>query len=81
MFLIVTRNFPPDVGGIQVLMGGLSESLLEHGPVKVFADAFPDSDWYDNKISADVIRVKGIKLFKKYRIPKKQFPRKSYYSL
>ena len=67
MFLIVTRNFPPDVGGIQVLMGGLSESLLEHGPVKVFADAFPDSDWYDNKISADVIRVKGIKLFKKYR--------------
>ena len=37
MFLIVTRNFPPDVGGIQTLMGGLSESLLNHGPVKVFA--------------------------------------------
>ena len=38
MFLIVTRNFPPDIGGIQALMGGLSESLLEHGPVKIFAD-------------------------------------------
>ena len=37
MFLIVTRNFPPDIGGMQILMGGLSESLLNHGPVKVFA--------------------------------------------
>ena len=40
MFLIVTRNFPPDIGGMQILMGGLSESLLDHGPVKVFADEF-----------------------------------------
>ena len=67
MFLIVTRNYPPDVGGIQILMGGLSESLLEHGPVKVFADSFQNSDSYDNKISADIIRTKGIKLFKKFR--------------
>ena len=35
MFLIVTRNFPPEVGGMQILMGGLSENLLAHGPVKV----------------------------------------------
>ena len=41
MFLIITRNFPPDVGGIQMLMGGLSENLLDHGPVKVFADEYP----------------------------------------
>ena len=40
MFLIVTRNFPPDLGGMQSLMGGLSESLLEHGPVKIFANGF-----------------------------------------
>ena len=40
MFLMVTRNFPPDVGGIQVLMGGLSENLLNHGPVKIFADQY-----------------------------------------
>ena len=32
MFLVVTRNFPPDVGGMQILMGGLTKSLLEHGP-------------------------------------------------
>ena len=67
MFLIVTRNFPPDVGGIQVLMGGLSESLLEHGPVKIFADSFENSQSYDNKTSANITRVKGIKLFKKFR--------------
>ena len=67
MFLIVTRNFPPDVGGIQTLMGGLSESLLEHGPVKIFADAFANSESYDNKNTANITRVKGIKLFKKFR--------------
>jgi len=67
MFLVVTRNFPPDVGGIQILMGGLSESLLNHGPVKVFAYEYPDSNIYDNKSSINNERVKGIKLFRKYR--------------
>ena len=67
MFLIVTRNFPPDVGGMQVLMGGLSESLLNHGPVKVFTYEYPDSNVYDSKSSINIERVKGIKLFRKYR--------------
>ena len=44
MFLISTRNFPPDVGGIQNLMEGLSNALLNHGPVKVFADNFENSE-------------------------------------
>ena len=38
MFVIATRNFPPEVGGMQNLMGGLSNALINHGPVKVFAD-------------------------------------------
>tara|TARA_B100000686_G_C16727423_1_gene938607 strand:+ start:21 stop:1121 length:1101 start_codon:yes stop_codon:yes gene_type:complete len=67
MFLIVTRNFPPDIGGMQSLMGGLSEALLNHGPVKVFADEFPSSDSYDKKSTMNIQRVKGIKLFRKYR--------------
>jgi len=67
MFLIVARNFPPEVGGIQILMGGLSESLLNHGPVKVFANEHPNSSIYDNKSSMDIERVKGIKLFRKFR--------------
>ena len=67
MFLIVTRSFPPDIGGMQALMGGLSESLLNHGPVKVFAFEHPNSNLHDNKTSADIQRVKGIKIFRKYR--------------
>ena len=67
MFLIVTRNFPPDVGGIQVLMGGLSNSLLDHGPVKVFAYEHPNSENYDKKTSINIERVSGLKLFRKYR--------------
>jgi phosphatidyl-myo-inositol dimannoside synthase len=67
MFLIVTRNFPPDIGGIQILMGGLSESLLNHGPVKVFAYENENSQIYDNKSPMSIERIKGIKLFRKYR--------------
>jgi len=48
-------------------MGGLSESLLNHGPVKVFTYEHENSKAYDNKSSIDIERVKGIKLFRKYR--------------
>ena len=67
MFLVVTRNFPPDIGGMQVLMGGLSESLLDHGPVKVFTYDHKNSNFYDSKSSANIERIKGIKLFRKFR--------------
>ena len=67
MFLIVTRNFPPDIGGMQVLMGGLSENLINHGPVKVFTYEHELSDIYDSKSQASIERVKGIKLFRKFR--------------
>ena len=67
MFLVVARNFPPDIGGTQTLMGGLSESLLNHGPVKVFTYEFPNSNLYDNKSKMNIERIKGIKLFRKYR--------------
>ena len=67
MFLIVTRNFPPDIGGMQMLMGGLCENLLNHGPVKVFTYASENSNIYDNRSGANIERVKGIKLFRKFR--------------
>jgi phosphatidylinositol alpha-1,6-mannosyltransferase len=67
MFLIVTRNFPPEMGGIQTLMSGLSESLINHGPVKVFTFAHENSEIYDDKSPLNIERVKGIKLFRKYR--------------
>ena len=40
MYLIVTRSFPPEIGGMQNLMGGLANALVNHGPVKVFANHF-----------------------------------------
>tara|TARA_B100001996_G_C18655735_1_gene591104 strand:- start:949 stop:2040 length:1092 start_codon:yes stop_codon:yes gene_type:complete len=67
MFLISTRNFPPDVGGIQNLMEGLSKALLSHGPVKIFADSFPESEKYDKNSSLEIQRVSGFKIFRKYR--------------
>ncbi len=67
MFLVVTRNFPPDIGGIQVLIDNLSKSLLNHGPVKVFAYEHQDSELFDKKSLIKIERVKGIKLLRKYR--------------
>ena len=52
---------------MQTLMGGLSESLLNHGSVKVFTYEHPSSNTYDNKSTINIERVKGIKLFRKYR--------------
>ena len=67
MFLVVTRNFPPDVGGIQNLMEGLSNALINHGPVKVFADDFDNADMYDQKSNLNIERVSGFKFLRKYR--------------
>ena len=67
MFLISTRNFPPDIGGIQNLMEGLSNALLNHGPVKVFADGFDNSKDYDQNSKLNIQRISGFKIFKKYR--------------
>ena len=38
MYLIVTKSFPPEVGGMQNLMWGLANSLSKHYMIKVFAD-------------------------------------------
>ena len=67
MFLVSTRNFPPDIGGIQNLMEGLSNALLNHGPVKVFADSFENCDDYDQKSKLNIQRISGFKIFKKFR--------------
>ena len=67
MFIISTRNFPPDVGGMQNLMGGLANALINHGPVKVFADKTDKFEVFDQLSKADIERFGGIKLFRKYR--------------
>ncbi len=67
MFLVVTRNFPPELGGMQNLMEGLSNALLNHGPVKVFADNAKNAEGYDQNSKLNIERVSGFKIFRKYR--------------
>ncbi len=67
MFLVSTRNFPPELGGMQNLMEGLSNALLNHGPVKVFADAYDEAEIYDQNSKLSIDRVAGFKIFRKYR--------------
>ena len=67
MFIISTRNFPPEVGGMQNLMGGLANALVNHGPVKVFADKSQNFESFDKHSKAEIERFGGIKLLRKYR--------------
>ena len=67
MFLVVTRNFPPETGGMQNLMEGLSNALLNHGPVKVFAETHDEDKDYDQNSKLNIQRVSGLKIFRKYR--------------
>tara|TARA_Y100000590_G_scaffold450213_1_gene589516 strand:+ start:492 stop:1577 length:1086 start_codon:yes stop_codon:yes gene_type:complete len=67
MYLIVTRSFPPEVGGMQNLMWGLTKSLSKYFMIKVFADYHNQHETYDKEVSFSVERVGGIKLLRKYR--------------
>ena len=69
MFLIVTRTFPPEVGGMQNLMWGLAKSLAKIDLIKVFADYSENHEEFDNQVPFTVERIKGIKLLRKYRKP------------
>ena len=67
MYLILTRSFPPEVGGMQNLMWGLSKSLSKLNMVKVFADYHERYEEFDNKIGFSIERIGGPKLIRKYR--------------
>jgi phosphatidylinositol alpha-1,6-mannosyltransferase len=67
MHLIVTRSFPPELGGMQNLMWGLTNELSKHYMIKVFADYQDGHKDFDEKVSFSIERVGGIKLLRKYR--------------
>jgi len=67
MYLIVTRTFPPEVGGMQNLMWGLARSLSKINLIKVIADYKEGHEEFDNSVSFSIERVKGIKILRKYR--------------
>ena len=49
MYLVVTRTFPPEVGGMQNLLWGLARSLSKLNLTKVFADY---NDGYEDGFGA-----------------------------
>ena len=67
MYLIVTKTFPPEVGGMQNLMWGLANELSKHYMIKVFADYHENHKLFDEQVSFSIERVGGIKLLRKYR--------------
>ena len=67
MYLIVTKSFPPELGGMQNLMWGLSKELSKNFMIKVFANYEENHKEFDEKASFSIERVGGPKLLRKYR--------------
>ena len=67
MYLVVTRSFPPELGGMQNLMWGLTNSIAKYNLTKVFADYQENHKEVDDSVSFSIERVSGAKLIRKYR--------------
>ena len=67
MYLVVTRNFPPELGGMQSLMWGLTNELSKNFLLKVFADFHESHKEFDKNSSFSIERIGGIKFLRKYR--------------
>ena len=67
MYLIVTRAFPPELGGMQSLMWGLAKEMSKNFMIKVFADYQENHKEFDKKENFSIERVGGIKFLRKIR--------------
>tara|TARA_B100001093_G_scaffold252001_1_gene241278 strand:+ start:205 stop:1287 length:1083 start_codon:yes stop_codon:yes gene_type:complete len=67
MYLIVTRAFPPELGGMQSLMWGLAKEMSKNFMIKVFADYQENHKEFDKKVNFSIERVGGIKFLRKIR--------------
>ena len=67
MYLIVTRTFPPELGGMQSLMWGLSKEMSKNFMIKVFADYQENHKEFDKDKNFSIERVGGIKFLRKIR--------------
>ena len=67
MYLVVTRSFPPEVGGMQNHLWGFSKELSKNFLIKVFADYTDGHKEFDEKASFSIERIGGPKFLRKYR--------------
>ena len=67
MHLIVTRSFPPELGGMQSVMWSLTNELSKNLLIKVFADFHESHKEFDRNSSFSIERIGGIKFLRKYR--------------
>tara|TARA_B100000963_G_scaffold264457_1_gene232622 strand:+ start:4594 stop:5694 length:1101 start_codon:yes stop_codon:yes gene_type:complete len=67
MIVITTRNFLPEVGGMQILMTDLANHLSKFYKVKVYAEDNKESDNFDLSQKYEIIRIKGFKFIRKFR--------------
>ena len=68
MFVIITRSFPPEIGGMQNLMKGLAVELSKYEMIKVFADYYDDHEKFDNNLSFSIERVGGLKVLNQMQL-------------
>ena len=57
MYLIATRSFPPEVGGMQSLMWGLVKEMSKNFMIKVFADYQENHREFDKNENVRKIQV------------------------
>ncbi len=67
MYLIVTRAFPPEIGGMQNLMWGLTKEMSKNFLIKVFADYYENHKEFDENENFSIERVGGVKFLRKIR--------------
>ena len=60
MYLIVTRAFPPELGGMQSLMWGLAKEMSKNFMIKVFADYQENCRKFDKEVNFSIERVGGV---------------------
>ncbi len=67
MYLIATKSFPPELGGMQSLMWGLAKEMSKNFLIKVFADYQDNHKEFDKEVNFSIERVGGIKFLRKIR--------------
>ena len=69
MYLIATRSFPPEIGGMQSLMWGLAREMSKNFMIKVFADYYENHREFDEDVNFSIERVGGLKFLSSLNLP------------